>query len=90
MDDVMRSFSKFLFFFLFGLTILLCYYVFFIHIFLVKISLSLQFDRIYSLSKISTNINKKIFKMEDKPAGKITPNNPPVDSPKKVYNPIAS
>ena len=28
--------------------------------------------------------------MEDKPAGKITPNNPPVDSPKKVFNPIGT
>jgi len=28
--------------------------------------------------------------MEDKPAGKHTPSNPPVDSPKKVFNPIAT
>lgn len=28
--------------------------------------------------------------MEDKPAGRITPNNPPMDSPKKVFNPIAT
>jgi len=26
--------------------------------------------------------------MEDKPAGKVTPTNPPVDSPKKASNPI--
>lgn len=28
--------------------------------------------------------------MEEKPAGKITPSNPPVDSPKKVFNPIGT
>lgn len=28
--------------------------------------------------------------MEDKPAGKLTTTNPPVDSPKKVFNPIGT